>query len=68
MLCRMAGSENSDVYIWDVQSKDIVHLLVGHLDVVLGVDSHPKENIVATCGLDGTVLIWIDSKLEESSE
>jgi len=57
----MAGSENSDVFIWDIQTKEIVHLLVGHPDVVLGVDSHPTEKIVASCGLDGTVMVWMDS-------
>jgi COMPASS component SWD3 len=48
------------VYVWDVQSKEVVQILIGHEDVVLGVTTHPKENIVATCGLDQTVKIWID--------
>lgn len=58
---RIAGSEDSDVYLWDVQSKDVVQILVGHEDVVLGVAAHPSDNIIASCGLDMTVKIWIDS-------
>lgn len=57
---RIAGSEDSDVYLWDVQSKDVVQILIGHDDVVLGVAAHPTENIVASCGLDRTIRIWID--------
>ena len=57
---RIAGSEDSDAYIWDVISKDVVQILIGHEDVVLGVAAHPTENIVATCGLDQTIKIWID--------
>ena len=56
----MGGSEDSDVFVWDVQSKDVVQILVGHEDVVLGVATHPAENIIASCGLDQTVRIWVD--------
>lgn len=60
----IAGSEDSDVYLWDVQSKDVVQILIGHDDVVLGVAAHPTENIVASCGLDRTIRIWIDESAE----
>lgn len=59
--CRIAGSEDSDVYLWDVQTKDVVQILIGHEDVVLGVAAHPSDNIIASCGLDMTVKIWIDT-------
>lgn len=49
------------MYLWDVQTKDVVQILVGHEDVVLGVAAHPSDNIIASCGLDMTVKIWIDT-------
>lgn len=33
----MSGSEDKKVYIWDLQSKDIVQILEGHGDVVVAV-------------------------------
>lgn len=44
-----------------MQSKDVVQILIGHEDVVLGVAAHPTDDIIASCGLDMTVKIWIDS-------
>ena len=48
------------MYVWDVQSKEVVQILIGHEDVVLGIATHPTDNIVASCGLDMTVKIWVD--------
>ena len=56
----VGGSEDSDVFIWNVGSKEVVQTLVGHEDVVLGVSAHPGRDVIASCGLDGTVRIWID--------
>ena len=56
----VGGSEDSDVFIWDVGTKEVVQTLVGHEEAVLGVSAHPKGGIIASCGLDMTVRIWID--------
>lgn len=52
------GSEDGEVVLWDVSTKNVLQRLSGHDDVVLAVDTHPKEELLATTGLDRTVRIW----------
>ena len=61
----VGGSEDSDVFLWDVGNKDVVQTLVGHEDVVLGVSAHPQGGMIASCGLDRTVRVWIDKGREQ---
>ena len=62
----VGGSEDNKVYICDVNSKEVAQVLEGHTDVVLGVSSHPKGTMIASCGLDQKVKIWLDSGPENS--
>ena len=42
----LSGSEDARVYIWDLQSRQLVQVLEGHKDVVLGVSvSHPYASV-----------------------
>ena len=33
----MSGSEDNKVYLWDLQSREVVQILEGHTDVVVAV-------------------------------
>ncbi|KAH7410403.1 WD40-repeat-containing domain protein [Phaeosphaeria sp. MPI-PUGE-AT-0046c] len=53
-----SGSEDGTIVLWDVSSKNILQRLEGHVDVVLTVDTHPTEKMIASAGLDRTIRIW----------
>jgi len=57
----VAGSEDGKVYMWDLQTKQLLETLNGHSDVVLGVSAHPTRELLATGGTDRdlrTIRIW----------
>lgn len=56
-----SGSEDGSVVLWDVGSKDVLQQLKGHTEPVLGVDTHPSERRIVSCGLDKTIRVWVCS-------
>ncbi|VDN51791.1 unnamed protein product [Dracunculus medinensis] len=57
----VSGSEDDSIYIWNLQSKEVVQTLTGNNDKVLCVDCHPTKNIIASGGFekDRLVRLWI---------
>lgn len=58
----VSGSEDNKVYLWDLQSREIVQVLEGHQDVVVAVATHPSQNMIASASMESdlTVRIWED--------
>ena len=58
--CVVTGSENHEVVVYNLQTKEVTHRLRGHEDVVIAVAAHPFENVIASGGLgrDRTMKIW----------
>ncbi|MCJ1281753.1 hypothetical protein MMC26_001076 [Xylographa opegraphella] len=53
-----SGSEDGNITLWDVPSKNILQRLEGHDGVVLGLDTLSGKGLLVSGGLDGTVRIW----------
>lgn len=53
-----SGSEDGDIILWDVSSKNVLQRLQGHTGPVLSVDTHPTEPVIVSGGFDKTVKIW----------
>lgn len=52
------GDEEGRTVLWDVSTKEVLQVLSGHEGVVLGVDTSPSSDAIATCGKDGMVKVW----------
>lgn len=56
----VSGSEDGNIVLWDVKSKNILQRLEGHDGVTLWVETHPCLDLIASGGLDAKVKIWIN--------
>jgi serine/threonine protein kinase len=54
----VAGYENGDVVVWDVNSKEIVFTLRGHTASIADVQFAPDSETVITSSEDNTVKVW----------
>lgn len=58
-----SGSEDGDVFVWDINSKDILWRGSGHRDVVLSVDwtrAQDRTGLLATVGKDRELRVWVE--------
>lgn len=58
----ITGSEDQRVYLWDLQTKQVVETLQGHHDVVIAVASHPTLPILASASLEHDPCIKVGLK------
>ncbi|VDM57235.1 unnamed protein product [Angiostrongylus costaricensis] len=56
----VSGSEDKKIYIWNLQTKEIVQTIDCQQDIVMITDCHPNQNIIASSGLgsDFSIHLW----------
>ena len=57
----VAGSEDGHIHVWDLQTSQKLHVVKdAHDAAVLGVDPHPRKDVLASCSLskDAAVKLW----------
>jgi COMPASS component SWD3 len=64
-----SGSEDHLVYVWDLQTQQVVQHLSGHTDVVIALSCHPIVELIATGALehDKTIKLWRNVSSSSSS-
>jgi len=60
----ISGSADNSVYIWDLNSRELIQSLPGHNDVVVAVAGHSTQSIIASGALDAdmTVKLWTNDQ------
>lgn len=60
----VSGSEDNALYIWSLQSKELVQKINAHAQVVITTDCHPSQNLIASGSLETeqNLKIWQSSE------
>lgn len=54
----VSGSEDGNVFFWDLVDASVISSLKAHASVVTSVSYHQSENCMITSSVDGTVKVW----------
>ena len=54
----MSGSEDSHLYVWDLNTCQVVGKFTGHTRPVLSCDVHPSDQVIVSGSLDKIIKIW----------
>jgi len=54
----IAGSEDNDIYVWDLVEASVAARLKGHTKPICGLSYHPREQALLSSSVDGTIRYW----------
>jgi len=53
-----SGSEDNDIFVWDLVESNIVGRLKGHIRPICGMSFHPNEVALLSSSVDGNIRLW----------
>lgn len=53
------ADEDGKLVLWDVNSKEVLQSIDGRNEPAQGIDVSPDSKMLATCGHDGTIQVWV---------
>lgn len=54
----ISGADDTKIRVWDLRSRECVHVLEGHVSVVRGLDVTPDGRLLVSGGRDKVVNVW----------
>jgi WD40 repeat protein len=54
----LTGSWDATLILWDLETGEIIHQLLGHSDIVRAVAIHPDGRLAVSGSRDGTLIMW----------
>ncbi|OAQ31736.1 WD repeat domain-containing protein 83 [Linnemannia elongata AG-77] len=54
----LSGSEDGNIYIWDLLEGEVVHKVEAHSKIVSAIDYHPKQDRMCSASVDGSIKTW----------
>eukprot|EP01094_Clydonella_sp_ATCC50884_P029339 TRINITY_DN9159_c0_g1_i2.p1 TRINITY_DN9159_c0_g1~~TRINITY_DN9159_c0_g1_i2.p1 ORF type:complete len:598 (+),score=111.99 TRINITY_DN9159_c0_g1_i2:64-1857(+) len=64
----VGGSEDTQLYVWDTNSGDLLHTLHGHTHIVYGGVWNEKQSLLASCSDDSTIRLWAHDEVAEGGK
>jgi len=59
----VSGDQQGSVKIWDINTKNLIQTLRGHVALIEDVQYNPDDSQLASVGRDGTIQIWETANL-----
>jgi U3 small nucleolar RNA-associated protein 13 len=54
----ISGADDCKIRVWDLRTRECVHVLDGHVSVVRGLDVTPDGKLLVSGGRDKVVNVW----------